>query len=61
MPKVKSPVSGWYAGLLDTVVLRIAGIAVPILQNRQQYGRCCRAAPRMVQRDDVVTALYKAW
>jgi nucleoside-diphosphate-sugar epimerase len=46
---------------LDTVVLRIAGIAVPVLQEPPAVWPFTAAQRlEMVQRDDVVTALYKA-
>ncbi len=46
---------------LPTVVLRIAGIAVPVLQEPPEvWPFTAGQRLEMVQRDDVVTALYKA-
>ena len=46
---------------LPTVVLRIAGIAVPVLQEPPEvWPFTAEQRLEMVQRDDVVTALYKA-
>lgn len=46
---------------LHTVVLRIAGIAVPVLQEPPEvWPFTAGQRLEMVQRDDVVTALYKA-
>ena len=46
---------------LPTVVLRIAGIAVPVLQEPPEvWPFTADQRLEMVQRDDVVTALYKA-
>ena len=46
---------------LPTVVLRIAGIAVPVLQEPPDvWPFTAEQRLEMVQRDDVVTALYKA-
>jgi nucleoside-diphosphate-sugar epimerase len=46
---------------LSTVVLRIAGIAVPVLQEPPEiWPFTAGQRLEMVQRDDVVTALYKA-
>ena len=46
---------------LPTVVLRIAGIAVPVLQEPPEvWPFTAEQRLEMVQRDDVVSALYKA-
>ena len=46
---------------LPTVVLRIAGIAVPVLQEPPEvWPFTAEQRLEMVQRDDVVTALYQA-
>jgi nucleoside-diphosphate-sugar epimerase len=50
-----------HAARLDTVVLRIAGIAVPVLQEPPEvWPFTAEQRLEMVQRDDVVLALYKA-
>ena len=62
MLKARSPASGWCASLTSTtVVLRIAGIAVPVLQEPPPvWPFTAEQRLEMIHREDVVTALYKA-